>query len=125
MQCTKRILSKWLVWKRSSIPSPQRSFDLTPLNFFFWGYIKNIVYVEKIWDIVHLWQKICSTITTVTLDMIECNTMLRKLLLSVLIINLVNSPSLVTMESFLQLMQIKYNTKGFTLFLHHRRKRIE
>ena len=30
------------------IPWPPRSPDLSPLDFFLWGYIKNIVYAEKI-----------------------------------------------------------------------------
>ena len=29
------------------IPWPRRSPDLSPLEFFLWGYIKNIVYAEK------------------------------------------------------------------------------
>ena len=33
---------------------PPRSPDLSPLDFFLWGYIKNIVYAEKIRNIQHL-----------------------------------------------------------------------
>ena len=36
------------------IPWPPRSTDLSPLNFFLWGYIKNTVYAEKIRNIQHL-----------------------------------------------------------------------
>ena len=36
------------------IPWPPRSPDLSPLDFFLWGYIKNIVYAEKIRNIQHL-----------------------------------------------------------------------
>jgi len=33
------------------IPWPPRCPDLSPLDFFLWGYIKNIVYAEKIRNI--------------------------------------------------------------------------
>ena len=36
-----------------------------------WGYIKNIVYAEKIRNIQHLQDRITSAIETVTLDMIQ------------------------------------------------------
>ena len=49
------------------IPWPPRSPDLSPLDFFLWGYIKNIVYAEKI----HLQDRITSTIETVTRDVIQ------------------------------------------------------
>ncbi|CAL1265239.1 unnamed protein product, partial [Larinioides sclopetarius] len=48
------------------IPWPARSPDLTPLDFFFWGYIKNIVYSERIADISHLKRRIIAAIETVT-----------------------------------------------------------
>jgi len=41
------------------------------LIFFLWGYIKNIVYVEKIRNIQHLQERITSAIETVTPDMIQ------------------------------------------------------
>jgi len=41
------------------------------LIFFLWGYIKNIVYVEKIRNIQHLQEMITSIIETVTRDMIQ------------------------------------------------------
>ena len=49
------------------IPWPRRSPDLSPLEFFLWGYIKNIVYAEKIRNIQHLQDRITSAIETVTL----------------------------------------------------------
>ncbi|CAL1299552.1 unnamed protein product [Larinioides sclopetarius] len=52
------------------IPWPARSPDLTPLDFFFWGYIKNIVYSERIADISHLKRRIIAAIETVTPDML-------------------------------------------------------
>ena len=41
------------------------------LIFFLWGYIKNIVYAEKIRNIQHLQERITSAIKTVTRDMIQ------------------------------------------------------
>ena len=40
------------------------------LIFFLWGYIKNIVYAEKIRKIHHLQERITSAIETVPRDMI-------------------------------------------------------
>ena len=53
------------------LPWPTRSPDLSRLDFFLWGYIKNIVYVEKIRNIQHLQDRITSAIETVTRDMIQ------------------------------------------------------
>jgi len=53
------------------IPWPPRSPDISPLDFFLWGYIKNIVYIEKIRNIQHLQDRITSAIETVTRDMIQ------------------------------------------------------
>jgi len=50
---------------------PPRSPDLSPLDFFLWRYIKNIVYAEKIRNIQHLQERITSDIETVTRDMIQ------------------------------------------------------
>ena len=41
------------------------------LIFFLWGYIKNIVYAEKIRNIQHLQDRITSAIETVIRDMIQ------------------------------------------------------
>ena len=41
------------------------------LIFFLWGYIKNIVYAEKIRNIQHLQERVTSAIETVTRDMIQ------------------------------------------------------
>jgi len=47
---------------------PPRSSDLSPLDFFLWGYINNIAYAEKIRNIQ---ERITSAIETVTRDMIQ------------------------------------------------------
>jgi len=41
------------------------------LIFFLWGYIKSIVYAEKIRNIQHMQERITSAIETVTQDMIQ------------------------------------------------------
>jgi len=53
------------------IPWPPRNPDLFPLDFSLWGYIKNIVYAEKIRTIQQLQDRITSAIETVTRDMIQ------------------------------------------------------
>jgi hypothetical protein len=47
-------------WIRSGGPIawPPRSPDITPLVFFLWGYVKDIVYGTKLWDITNLKQRI-------------------------------------------------------------------
>ena len=59
------------IGRRGPIPRPPRSPDLSPLDIFLWGYIKNIVYAEKIRNIQHLQDRITSAIETVTRDMIQ------------------------------------------------------
>jgi len=53
------------------IKRPPRSPDLSPLDFFLWRYIKNIVYAEKMRNIQHLQERITSAVETVTRDMIQ------------------------------------------------------
>ena len=48
-----------------------RCSDLSPLDFFLWGYIKNIVYAEKMRNIQHLQERITSATETVTRDKIQ------------------------------------------------------
>ncbi|GBN35653.1 hypothetical protein AVEN_190968-1 [Araneus ventricosus] len=42
---------------------PPRSPDITPLDFFLWGYVKQHVYSERINDINHLKQRITHSVT--------------------------------------------------------------
>jgi len=60
-----------LIGRGGPIPWSHRSPDLSPLEFFLWGYIKNIVYTEKIRNIQHLQERITSAIETVTRDIIQ------------------------------------------------------
>lgn len=50
---------------------PPRSPDLTPLDFFLWGFIKNKVYATPPNSLADLKQKIINAFTTVTVDMLE------------------------------------------------------
>jgi len=59
------------IGRSGPIPWQPRSPDLSPLDFFLWGYIKNIVYAEKIKHIQHLQERITSATETVTRDMIQ------------------------------------------------------
>ena len=59
------------IGRSGPIPWPPRNPDLSPLEFFLRGYIKKIVYAEKIRNIQHLQERITSVIETVTRDMIQ------------------------------------------------------
>jgi hypothetical protein len=50
---------------------PSRSPDLTPLDFLLCGYVKNIVYQDKINDLQHLKALIRDAVATVTPDMLQ------------------------------------------------------
>ena len=52
------------------IPSQPRSPDITPLDFFLWGYVKNIVYRTTVRDVGDLQQRIIEAFDTVTVDML-------------------------------------------------------
>ena len=52
------------------IPWPPRSPDVTPLDVFLWGYVKDIVYRTKVRDINDLQHRIIEAIDTVTVDML-------------------------------------------------------
>ena len=51
------------------IPWPPRSPDITPLDFFLWGYVKDIVYRTKVRDINDLQHRIIQVINAVTINM--------------------------------------------------------
>ncbi|KAJ4435189.1 hypothetical protein ANN_23765 [Periplaneta americana] len=50
---------------------PPRSPDLTPLDFFFWGYIKDIVYKTVVADLDDLHRRIVAACATVTPEMLR------------------------------------------------------
>jgi hypothetical protein len=57
----------WLPW----LPWPPRSLDLTPLDFYFWGYIKQCVYSVHINNIDHLKARITEAVHSVTPDVLR------------------------------------------------------
>lgn len=64
-QCTKRTLRAAPIDRAAPIPWSPKRLDLTTLDFFFWGYIKNIVYTEKVRDSVYFREQISAAVTTV------------------------------------------------------------
>ena len=50
---------------------PPRSPDLTPLDFFFWGFVKDIVYQSKVADIRDLVARIKAASQEISLDVLE------------------------------------------------------
>ena len=58
---------RW-IGRDGPIPWPPRSPDITPLEFFLWGYVKDIVYRTKVRDVSDLQQQIIETLDTVTVD---------------------------------------------------------
>ncbi|PNF15570.1 hypothetical protein B7P43_G16469 [Cryptotermes secundus] len=50
---------------------PPRSVDLTTLNFFLWGYMKDHVFVPPVNDLPDLRARIRETIAAVPMDMLE------------------------------------------------------
>ncbi|GFT02077.1 transposable element Tc3 transposase [Trichonephila clavipes] len=50
---------------------PPRSCDLTPLDYFLWGYVKSLVYVDKPQTLDHLEDNICRVIDDIRPQMLE------------------------------------------------------
>jgi hypothetical protein len=53
------------------IPWPPRSPDITPLDFFLWGYVKDIVYKTPVTSLDELKLRIVAAIETATPQMLE------------------------------------------------------
>ena len=52
-------------------PWPPRSPDITPLDFFLWGYVKDKVFSTPVPDITDLKARITDAFATITEDMLE------------------------------------------------------
>ncbi|GFW77999.1 DUF4817 domain-containing protein [Trichonephila clavipes] len=50
---------------------PPRSCDLTPLDYFLWGYVKSLVYADKPQTLHHLEDNICRVIADIRPQMLE------------------------------------------------------
>ena len=55
----------------TSFTWPPRSPDITPLNFFLWGCVKDIMYRTKMQDITDLKQRISNAIATIDEYMLQ------------------------------------------------------
>lgn len=62
--------NRW-IGRRGSMEWPARSPDLTPLDFFLWGYVKSIVYKTKPLDLADLRRRITDAIRSVTPEMLR------------------------------------------------------
>ncbi|GBO01243.1 hypothetical protein AVEN_271189-1 [Araneus ventricosus] len=60
---------RWIV-RGAVMAWPPRSPDITPLDFYLWGYVKQHVYSERINDINPLKQRITDFIHSVTPDIL-------------------------------------------------------
>ena len=52
------------------LPGPPRSLDLTPLDFFAWRFIKDVVYRRKVQDLADLIQRIIEAVELITSHML-------------------------------------------------------
>lgn len=68
-QYLNRVFPNRWIGRRGSMEWPARSPDLTSLDFFLWGYVKNIVYKTKPLDLADLRRRITLAIRSVTPEM--------------------------------------------------------
>src|SRR5215469_14982797 len=62
-----RFPGRW-IGRAAPIPWPPRSPDLTPLDFYLWGHVKDMMYSEKIHNLQHLVHRITQAIESITTD---------------------------------------------------------
>ncbi|GFU65214.1 putative DD41D transposase [Trichonephila clavipes] len=60
-----------LISRFGPVNSPPRSCDLTPLDYFLWGYVKSLVYADKPQTYDHLEDNIRRVIADIGLQMLE------------------------------------------------------
>ena len=65
-----RFPERWMGRGSPTMPWPPRSPDITPCDFFLWGFVKSQVYREPVQDIADLKQKIVSAFQLVTSQML-------------------------------------------------------
>ena len=61
---------RW-VGRDGPTPCPPRSPDITPLDFFLWGYVKDKVFSTPVPDITNLKARITDAFVAITEDMLE------------------------------------------------------
>ena len=62
--------NRW-IGRNGPTPWPPRSPDITPLDFFLWGYVKNRVYRTPVRDVETLQSRIIEVLATVNKEMLE------------------------------------------------------
>ena len=62
--------NRW-IGRRGPVEWPARSCDLTPLDFFLWGYLKNLVYSQTPRDLEELKVKIRRSIEQIPVEMVQ------------------------------------------------------
>ncbi|GFX86310.1 putative transposable element [Trichonephila clavipes] len=60
-----------LISRLGPVNWPPRSCDLTPLDYFLWGYVKSLVYADKPQTLDHLEGNICRVIADIRPQMLE------------------------------------------------------
>ena len=61
---------RW-IGRHGTIEWPPRSPDLTPLDYFLWGYLKERVYKTRLVNIEDLKQRITNEMNTITVEMLR------------------------------------------------------
>ena len=62
--------NRW-IGRDGPTPWPPRSLDITPLDLFLWGYVKDRVFSTPVPDITNLKARITEAFATITEDMLE------------------------------------------------------
>jgi len=62
--------NRW-IGRDGPTPWPPRSPDITPLNFFLWGYVKGKVFSTPVPDITNLKARITDAFAAITEDVLE------------------------------------------------------
>ncbi|GFU32241.1 hypothetical protein TNCV_3834511 [Trichonephila clavipes] len=66
-----KCMSKHRYIQKSDCLGPPRSCDLTPLDYFLWGYVKSLVYADKPQTLDHLEDNIRRVIADIRPQMLE------------------------------------------------------
>ena len=62
--------NRW-IGRDGPTPWPPQSPDITPLDFFLWGYVKDKVFLTPVPDITNLKARITDAFATIIEDMLE------------------------------------------------------
>jgi len=54
--------------QRGAVQFPPRSPDLTPLDFYLWGTLKDVVYLRKLATLAVLWEEIETACAAIHVD---------------------------------------------------------